>query len=305
MIAHPVGHSLSPVMHNAAFAALGLSARYEALDVRPEDLPAAVAALRGPDVLGANFSVPHKEAVAKLVDELTDEARALRAVNTVVNRGGTLLGANTDPYGFAQALRVVLPRPISPRAGKPRPVVPLAPASLVQEGTSGEVAPACGRRALVLGAGGAARSVVWTLLEQGWETHVVNRDEARARALAAALGSGGGVEVVERTGLSMGGYGLVVNTTSVGMAGGPDPGGLPLVTMEQLGELPPACAVLDLVYRPATTPLLAAAERLGLKHDNGVAMLVSQGARALELWTGKRAPSGVMRGAVDEALARG
>jgi shikimate dehydrogenase len=303
VIAYPAGHSLSPAMHTAAFAALGLPATYEAWAVPPDELPAAFERLRLPDAYGANVTVPHKEAAAGLVDELTSEARALGAVNTVVNMGGRLLGANTDPDGFAASLAAVLP-------GDPD-------------------APPRDLRALVLGAGGAARAVVWTLLERGIHVDVLNRDQERAKSLVALFDPGGrragAVERppsgdaaardratgVERDGggdprpamLDLSWYALLVNTTSVGMAGGPDPDGLPLITRAELATARQGCAAIDLVYRPATTPLLAAAAELGLKTENGVTMLVGQGARSFGMWTGVEAPVAVMRQAVEAGLA--
>lgn len=275
VIAYPAGHSLSPAMHTAAFRALGLPGVYEAWAVPPDELPSAFERLRQPDAYGANVTVPHKEAAAKLVDELTDEARALGAVNTVVNMGGRLLGANTDPDGFAASLAAALP-------GYPDAL----PASM---------------RALMIGAGGAARAVIWTLLSGGLQVDVLNRDQGRAERLVAAFDPAGGRARAVRSALSS--YDLIVNTTSVGMAGGPDPDGLPLVTRAELASARPGCAVVDLVYRPSVTPLLAAAAELGLRTENGVTMLVGQGARSFTLWTGGEAPVAVMRAAVEAGLA--
>lgn len=283
LLAHPAGHSLSPGMHNAAFAELGVAARYEALDVAPDDLPVAFELLREPGMLGANVSVPHKLAAARLVDRLTPEAAALRAVNTVVNEGGTLVGSNTDAKGFIDGLREVAP----------------------------ELAGG-GFRALVLGAGGAARAVALALAGEGAEVLVVNRDPAKALALVADLEAAGAptasvrqAAVADLGRLVTDELVLVVNTTSVGMAGGPAPLGLPLVTEADLARLAPSAVVSDLVYRPAVTPLLAAAARLGLRRQNGVAMLVGQGALSFRAWTGLAAPVATMRRAVEEALALG
>lgn len=277
VLAHPVGHSLSPVMQGAAFLAMGVDARYGALDVTPEDLPAAFERLRAPDVLGANLSLPHKHAALRLVDAATAEAEALGAVNTVVNEAGRLLGANTDVGGFIAAL------------------LGLAP----------ELAGG-GFRAVTLGAGGAARAVVWGLVRLGGEVGVVNRDPERAEELVrrlerAGLPAGRAKAVLPRQ-LDLRGADLLVNTTSVGMAGGGAPAELPLLARWEFERLEDRAVVSDLVYRPARTPLLALAAERGLRHQNGVAMLVEQGAEAFELWTGLAAPREVMRRAVDGAL---
>ena len=279
LLAHPAGHSLSPVMHDAGFRALGIDARYEAWDVPPEGLPDAVRALRGPGFLGANVTVPHKRAVASLVDDLDPEARAIGAVNTIVKQEGRLVGRNTDAPGFLAALRET------------------------------EFEPS-GRRCLVLGAGGAARAVTWALVRAGAEVHVANRSEDRARDLAAELAAADTVQAGPRwlpnhdVAAALPGFDLLVNTTSVGMTGGPAPDGDPLPSGADVRALPPTAVVVDLVYRPAITPLLARAEAAGLRRQNGVAMLVWQGALAFEAWTGQPAPVEAMRRAVEEALAR-
>ncbi|MFO7544858.1 MAG: shikimate dehydrogenase [Trueperaceae bacterium] len=279
LLAHPAGHSLSPAMHTAGFRALGIDASYEALDVPPEALPGAVRALRGSEFLGANVTVPHKRAVAGLVDDLDTEARAIGAVNTIVKDEGRLVGRNTDAPGFLAALRET------------------------------GFAPA-GHRCLVLGAGGAARAVTWALMRSGAEVLVANRSENRARDLAADLGTAGAVATAPRwlpnrdVAASLPGCDLLVNTTSVGMAGGPAPDGDPLPEGADVRALPTAAVVVDLVYRPGVTPLLARAEAAGLRRQNGVAMLVWQGALAFEAWTGRDAPVVAMRRAVEGALAQ-
>ena len=278
IIAHPVGHSLSPVMHNAAFAATGFAARYAALDVAPAALTQVFGRLRGADALGANVSLPHKQAEARLVDELAPEAAALGAVNTVVNQAGVLLGSNTDVGGFLDGL------------------LELAP----------ELGPG-GFTALVLGAGGAARAVVWGLVGLGAEVVIVNRDAVRAGELVSRLETAGlrrgRALAATADKIEPGAFDLVVNTTTVGMAGGPAATALPLLERSQLERLRGGAVVSDLVYRPAVTPLLAAAAEVGLRRQNGVAMLVGQGARSFEAWTGLPAPVAVMRAAVEEALA--
>lgn len=267
LLAHPVGHSVSPAMQMAAFGALGLAASYEAMDVRPDDLPAAVTALRQAPWAGANLSVPHKSAVLPLLDELSPSAERLGAVNTIVRRGDRLWGHNTDLPGFRTALLANGRRDWS------------------------------GARAVVLGAGGAARAVVAALVEEGAKVALRNRDGGRAERLAADLG-GGRTEVLEERDLeaAVRGCELLVQTTTVGMQGGPPGSPLPA------GLLPERGLVVDLIYRPALTPLLAAAMAAGLRVQNGLPMLVHQGAEAFEAWTGRPAPVAVMGSAAEEAL---
>jgi shikimate dehydrogenase len=266
LLAHPAGHSVSPAMQQAALDALELRATYEALDVAPAALAGAVAALRAAPWWGANVSVPHKEAVVPLLDELRPTARRLGAVNTIVREGDRLVGENTDLAGFARALDAL--------------------------GAFG-----AGTSAVVLGAGGAARAVVAALRDRGATVLVANRSVARAEALVAELGAGG-ASVVAPGALpeAVRAADLLVQTTTVGMAGGPP--GSPLPD----GVLPAAGAVVDLVYRPARTPLLRAAAAAGLTVQNGLPMLVWQGAAAFEAWTGRAAPADVMGRAAEAAL---
>ena len=273
LLAHPAGHSVSPAMHNAAFAALGVAARYEARDVAPGDLAEAVAALRAQGVLGANVTIPHKLDVLPLMDTLTKAAEAVGAVNTVVNRAGELLGHNTDALGFLRALREA--------------------AGLEVKGT----AP------VVLGAGGAARAVVYALLSAGVDlVQVYNRTPEKAHALAADFGALGRTEVLGEAALpeAVRRAHLLVNTTSVGMErGGVNPDLLPLPE----GVLPQNGFVCDLVYRPERTRLLQDAAAAGLATQNGLPMLVYQGAEAFRRWTACAAPLGVMFAAARAELA--
>lgn len=255
-------------MHNAAFQELGLDARYEAVGLAEHELPEAVAGLRANGVYGANVTIPHKVAVMPLVDELTPEAQAVGAVNTIVNRGGTLVGHNTDSSGFARALR------------------------------EDAEYDAAGRNAVMLGAGGSARAVGLALLRAGATLGVFNRTVEKAEALVGTLGRYGNVGLIaapdlDRTVLRAS---LVVNTTSVGHETY-TPGASPL----RPGVLPREM-VVDIVYRPAETPLLRAASAAGLKTQNGLAMLVYQGAEAFTLWTEQAAPVAAMFGALREAL---
>ena len=269
LLAHPAGHSLSPVMHDAAFAATGIVGRYEAWDVAPAALGPALERLReSRTLLGANVTVPHKEAVVAHLDALTPEAERLGAVNTIVRSGARLLGHNTDAIGLATAL-----------AGLARPPGP--------------------GRAVVLGAGGAARAALAVFLTAGSSVRVHNRTHARAEALAVDMRRFGVAEAIgaEALAAAIVEADWLVNTTSVGMRGGP--AGSPAPD----GVLPASGAVIDLVYRPRPTPLLASAAAAGLETQDGVAMLVHQGATSFTAWTGREAPLAAMFGAVERALS--
>jgi shikimate dehydrogenase len=266
VIGSPVRHSLSPAMHNAAFAELGLDWVYVALEVAPGDVPAAVAGMRALGFGGLSVTIPHKAAVLAEVDETSEAAAAVGAVNTVVPLGdGRLRGENTDVGGFLASL-------------------------------ADEAFDPAGRPCLVVGAGGAARAVVHALAQAGAaEVVVLNRSPHRARAaaeLARAVGRVGAAHDVAKVD-------LVVNATPLGMAGaGADADALPL----DPSVLRPGQLVVDLVPNPAVTPLLRAAEAAGARVAGGLGMLVHQGALAFELWTGRPAPLAVMRRAAAQAL---
>jgi len=264
VIGDPVRHSLSPAIHNAAFAALGLDWVYVAFPVPRGRGGAAVAAVRDLGLAGINVTMPHKEDVAAACDDLTPDAAVLRSVNTVVSRpGGWMLGHSTDGPGFL--------------------------AALAEEGIAVD-----GRRSLVLGAGGAARAVVLALDGAGAEVIVAARRPEAAVAAAGLAGSARAIALDEVDAV-VSGADLVVNATPMGMAGEAPP-----LDTDRLG---PAQAVVDLVYDPAETPLLAAARARGARTSNGLGMLVHQAARSFELWTAAEAPLAVMRQAADAALA--
>jgi shikimate dehydrogenase len=271
LFAYPAWHSLSPAMHNAAFESLNIDARYIAREVAPATLPDAVAGLRDPEVLGANVTLPHKESVIPLLDSITAEARSVGAVNTIVCRGDSLVGHNTDVSGFLRSLNDISFDPD-------------------------------GRRALLLGAGGAARAVAYALLVAGaGEVLVYNRTGARAESLAADLARLGDIHAIGEDRLAGGATSadLVVNATAVGLLRE----GMSFDETPLAAELlPRSGAVIDLVYRPARTRLLRDAEAARLLTQNGLPMLVYQGADAFSLWTGHDAPSQVMRAAAEEML---
>ncbi len=272
LIGDPVAHSISPIFQQAAFDALAIAARYEAWHTPAAALAERVAALRAPDALGANVTVPHKQAVLPLVDRLHPTAQRAGAVNTIVNEGGRLVGHNTDISGFLDALR--LDGGVDPR----------------------------GARAVVIGAGGAARAVVIALLDAGiTRVRVVNRSLERAVALVASLADGRGDAAAlepRRARALLAGADLVVNCTTVGMRHGAHEHELPVPAE----ALPDDAMVVDIVANPLVTPFLAAAMARGCRVLGGLPMLVRQGAAAFTLWTGMPAPVPVMMAAAERAM---
>lgn len=274
VIGHPLGHSISPAFQQAALDHLGLDIRYQAWDTPPGQVANLMLRLRGPEHLGASVTVPYKEVALGLVDDLDGLARRIGAINTLVNREGKLIGYNTDAGGFLRALK-------EEGGFQPR-----------------------GRRAVVLGAGGAARAVAFALAGEGAASiAIINRTRERALALAEEL------RPVEAQALApqdpgvaraLGGCHLVVNCTSVGMRHSSTEGESPL----KAELIPPQALVYDLVYNPPLTPLLRAAQGRGARTLGGLAMLVYQGAEAFQLWTGREAPLEVMMRAAREALER-
>ena len=271
IIGNPVAHSLSPALHQPALDALGIPATYERWHTLAEDLPERIARLREPDALGASVTVPHKIAVMALVDEVSANARRAGAVNTVVNRDGSLFGDNTDIHGFATSLREAL-------------------------------AGAAPRMALVLGAGGAARAVVLALEACGVrEIIVANRDLARAERLVSDLAPAPvRAELLDDALLSaeLPRTDLLINATSLGWHAGEAP-----LDLELLARLPPDSLVADLTYRD--TDLLIRAKERGLRTLDGLGMLVYQGVRAFELWTGQQPPVEIMLDAAKRARVSG
>jgi shikimate dehydrogenase len=266
LIGWPVAHSRSPAMHNAAAQALGLDWVYVPLPVRPEHLPTAVSALPALGFRGVNVTVPHKQAVLPLLDELDSGARALGAVNTIVVEGnGRLTGYNTDWTGFQADL----------------------------ESQQIEVN---GRDCLVLGAGGSARAVVYALARMGGQVQVLARRPPQAAALVTDLAANLPGSLIEERPLTDLPYAtaqtnspLIVNTTPLGMVPHPErsiwPDELPF---------PAGSFVYDLVYNPSHTRLMTQAQRSHCRASNGLGMLLHQGAQAFTLWTGHRPNLAVM-----------
>ena len=270
IIGDPVEHSISPAMQQPALDELGVSATYEKWPTSAAELPERVASLRSDDALGANVTAPHKLAVMDLIDEVTPLARRVGAVNTIVNRTGRLVGDNTDAHGFASSLTSAFP--------------------------SIEL-----KRVVMLGAGGAARAVALALETLGaGEIVVWNRDRAKAERLQAELAPDLLRPIdsdVESLRAELGESTVLVNATSLGWKRGEHP-----IPLDLLDELPRSAAVVDLVYRD--TDLLAAARERGFGALDGLGMLVHQGARGLELWTGRSAPVDVMMAAAIAERAR-
>jgi shikimate dehydrogenase len=275
LIGHPVAHSYSGAMQQAAFDALGIDARYELWDRRPIDLADAIAALRGDDFLGANVTIPHKEHVVPLVDRLTDDAGATGAVNVISRDGNKLVGHNTDVAGFKAALDKVVGKQKMPR------------------------------QAVVLGAGGAARSVVSALIAEGFQRIVVfNRHLHRAEGLVRHFNRSASHmdlkampwhESVLEAELAR--TRVLVNASAVGMVTGETP-----IPAELL---PPDLFVIDLTYNPPVTQLLRDAASAGDATIGGELMLLQQGALAFELWTGRPAPIEAMQAELDRTREQG
>lgn len=269
LLGHPVAHSASPRMQNAAFAALGLDWVYVPWAVPPAAFPKTLETLRALENFGgANITIPHKEAALESMDELSPEARYIRAVNTIVPREGILVGHNTDGEGFVSSLRE--------EAGEePR-----------------------GKRVGLVGAGGGAKAVAYALARAGVaELRVFNRSQERARSLVGHLETLFQDLEILALGLQhlqpdiLGQLDVLVNATPVGM----EPSDPPLF---DYGIVPEKLFVCDLIYRPSETPLLAAARARGCRILNGFGMLLYQGVRAFELWTGRKAPVSIMRHAL-------
>ena len=269
LIGYPVEHSLSLAFQQAALDALGIDARYFLWPTPPEGVPARIASLRSPGVLGANVTVPHKPAAFAAVDEVSKRARHARAVNTIVNRDGRLFGDNTDIPGFLATLQDLGPSLASTPA-------------------------------VVLGAGGAARGILVALLSAGCsQVTVASRRPETAEAMLVAVEPSIPVGVApldESLASQLAGVGMLVNATSIGWEGD----ALPLPE-SLLDALPPSALVYDLTYRE--TPLIRAAARRGLTTLDGLEMLIQQGAESFRLWTGCEPPIAVMRVAARSAGA--
>ena len=263
VLGQPISHSRSPAMQAAALAELGLAAgwSYEAIEVAPADFEARVRGLAAAGFVGANVTVPHKVAALGLAGEASEAARAIGAANTLSFPGGRIAAENTDATGFLDSLP----------------------------------APPAGKRALVLGAGGSARAVVWALVTQGADVSIWNRTPERAERLAAELGASVATPDPPGGGQGAASFDLVVNATTVGMGtsrgSAADLKSLPL-RADSLNEIH---QLVDLAYGTAETELARAARAHGATVIDGIEVLVRQGAASLRIWTGLEPPIDVMR----------
>jgi len=274
LIGHPVAHSLSGPMLQAAFDERGIDARHEMLDVTVPELPAAIEALRGADFLGAQVTIPHKERVVPLVDRMTEEAHATGAVNTITKEGKRLIGHNTDVPGFRAGLDHLVGRQKMPR------------------------------QAVILGAGGGARAVVFGLITEGFQRVIVfNRHLHRAEGMVKHFGrSASHMELRARPWhesiieSELAKTRVLINATSIGLHGDESP--IPAEI------IPPGLLVMDLIYNPAQTRFLREAKAAGAEStENGLVMLLQQGTAQFELWTGQPPPVDLMRERLEAALA--
>ena len=271
IIGDPIEHSMSQAMHNAAFGALGLDYIYFPFHVRQDELPGAIAGMRALHIVGLNVTIPHKVDVIPLLDRLEPLAKKMGAVNTIVNEGGVLIGSNTDAPGFLQALRS---QSIEPK----------------------------GKKIVIIGAGGAAKGIVFILAEVGASLVILNRTISKAEELASQIVQHYCQKLKTMT-LSaenlagvLDGADVLVNTTSVGMV--PDVDRTPVSS----SLLNPKLVVYDIIYNPLPTRLLREAKAAGARTVDGLDMLVWQGALAFKKWTGREAPFEIMKQAAVKAL---
>jgi len=273
VIGDPIGHSMSPVMHNAAFDKLGLNYFYVPFRVKKEELGKAIAGMRALNIRGLNVTIPHKVTVIPLLDKLDLLAQRIGAVNTIVNDDGVLTGYNTDATGFLQTL--------IEKRGEPK-----------------------GKNVVILGAGGASRAISFILAERGAHLVILNRllelDWAEELASRISRVFKKEVKALELNGENLAKVlaqaDILVNATSVGMS--PNSSETPVSP----DLLRPSLTVFDIVYNPIKTRLLREAEAAGAKTISGIDMLVWQGALAFELWTGVKAPVQLMKEAAIKGL---
>lgn len=257
----PLSHSLSPKLHNAALAAAGLEGSYSLFPVdpaHPDALAALLERIRNGEIHGLNVTIPHKQSVLPLLDELSETARAIGAVNTIYLRNGRLIGDNTDAAGFWEDVSSKLETRYSKIENR--------------------------KSALVLGAGGSARAVVFALQAHGWNVSVAARRIEQAQALVTEFGLQAAYDIDS----PISNFDLLVNTTPLGMT--PD-----TETCAWEGDFPPGAFVYDLVYNPPETLLMKRARAAGLQASNGLGMLIEQAALAFELWTGHKADRTAMK----------
>ncbi|MDA8156321.1 MAG: shikimate dehydrogenase [Actinomycetota bacterium] len=258
----PVEHSLSPAMHNAAFAQMGLNYSYMALPVAPELLGDAVHAIKAFNMPGVNVTVPHKENVIQYLDDIDAEARDIGAVNTIVNNGGKLKGYNTDGRGFMKSLK--------------------------EAGIETK-----GKNILVIGAGGASKAISYYLSKDASKFFLFDIDKPKAESFLKYLVDTGRTVHVPDSLNAAKGMDIIINATPLGLKESD-----PLAIPEEL--IAPPVVIIDLIYHE--TPLLRAAKKKGCKTLDGLGMLLWQGVLASELWTGKMPPHELMRAALLDGM---
>lgn len=263
LIGYPLGHSLSPKIHSAALKACRLEGNYSLFSIPPEDphrLKELLSRVRAGEIHGLNVTIPHKQNVIPLLDELTPTAKAISAVNTIYLRGGKLIGENTDAAGFLADLK-----------------------KFVNKETGRQV----NTDALILGAGGSARAVVYALLKDAWNVTILARRTEQAQQLALSFPNYQ-LPITNFTDLRPSTFNLIVNATPLGMSPNIDqspwPENLPI----------PSAAIYDLVYNPRETKLVKDARAQGLSAAAGLGMLIEQAALAFEIWTGHNPPREIM-----------
>ena len=274
LVGYPLGHSLSPAMQNAAFKALNLDWEYVPFEVLPKDLSEAIRGMRALHIAGFNVTIPHKETILPMLDEVTQLARIIGAVNTIKNQEGLLVGYNTDGPGFMDSLK------------------------------DGAKLNPKGKKVILLGAGGAARAVSVMLAEAGIKSlSITDIQEKKAEELISYVSSYFEIEGESlganhpRLQAALANADLLVNASPIGMH--------PKINESPLPDdikLPENLLVYDLVYNPAETKLIKSAKSFGCKTFSGLDMLIRQGAMAFALWTGLEAPLEVMRQAAETAL---
>jgi len=273
VIGDPIEHTMSPVMHNAAFKELGLDYLYVSFRVRKEELGKVVESMRALNMRGLNVTTPHKVAIIPLLDKLDPLVERIGAVNTIVNDDGVLTGYNTDATGFLQAL---LDKGVEPE----------------------------GKKVVILGAGGASRAISFILAERGAHLVILNRlleldwAEELAQRISQIFKKEVKASELNEKNLAMvlEGADILINATSVGMSPDVDETAVPARLLK------PGLIVFDIVYNPIQTRLLREAEAAGAHTIGGLDMLVWQGAIAFEKWTGQKAPLDLMKREAMKAL---
>ncbi len=264
VIGEPIEHTLSPLMHNAAFEALRLDYVFLAFRVKPAEVESAVNGMRALNIRGLNITMPHKSTVIKHLDRVDLSAQIVNSVNTVLNKENLLFGFNTDGVGALKALK--------------------------ENGVELK-----GRKVLLLGAGGAARAIAYTMAKEADELAVLNRTVKQAQALAKLLEKSFNKKIstgsLSPTDIqsNLKDSDILINATSVGMKPRAEESPVPLKLLRS------NLAVMDIVYNPLETKLAKDAKAAGARVVSGVEMLIYQGAASFELWTGKSAPIEVMR----------